>query len=254
MGDWNSVTAFLLATDNSGRSGSVSAPTPTTPSPVIVSPADGATFTFVQNTAISNITPSVTGGTGPYTWTATGLPAGLSINASTGVISGTPTTPGNASVAITVTDSSFPTALTDTNTFSVTVQSAASLNLVFWGSVANVPGSFTAGQIQALDNNMVSGNSAGGVSKSGRAGTYEFAASPPAPANTFKVIAWPTTYSSGGTLTLMVGGFPWGLNPGDNTMYQTGLIIGGTSYDVFVTSLTANGGFTTSGGNPVIVT
>ncbi|HEX8305814.1 MAG TPA: M4 family metallopeptidase, partial [Jatrophihabitans sp.] len=35
---------------------------------------------------------SASGGTAPYTWTATGLPAGLSINASTGLISGTPTT------------------------------------------------------------------------------------------------------------------------------------------------------------------
>ncbi|MCL1839971.1 S8 family serine peptidase [Candidatus Saccharibacteria bacterium] len=48
-------------------------------------------------------TLNVTGGTGPYTWSATGLPTGLTIS-SAGVISGTPTTAGAYSVRATVTD------------------------------------------------------------------------------------------------------------------------------------------------------
>src|SRR6201999_3409353 len=48
---------------------------------------------------------SASGGTAPYSWTATGLPAGLSINASNGVISGTATTAGTSSVTVTATDS-----------------------------------------------------------------------------------------------------------------------------------------------------
>ncbi|MDT7788940.1 MAG: hypothetical protein QOF58_7359 [Pseudonocardiales bacterium] len=47
---------------------------------------------------------AATGGTPPYTWSVSGLPAGLSANAS-GAISGTPTTAGTSTVTATVTDS-----------------------------------------------------------------------------------------------------------------------------------------------------
>jgi hypothetical protein len=40
----------------------------------------------------------------PLAWTATGLPLGLGINATTGTVSGTPTTPGVSSVTISATD------------------------------------------------------------------------------------------------------------------------------------------------------
>ncbi|WP_374947808.1 beta strand repeat-containing protein [Agreia sp.] len=50
--------------------------------------------------------PSVSGGTGPFTWTisAGSLPPGVSINASTGQIAGTPTTAGNFTVTVAATD------------------------------------------------------------------------------------------------------------------------------------------------------
>jgi hypothetical protein len=46
---------------------------------------------------------SVTGGTGPYTFTATGLPPGLTLS-TTGTLSGTPTTAGTYPVTVTATD------------------------------------------------------------------------------------------------------------------------------------------------------
>ncbi|BCY10906.1 putative Ig domain-containing protein [Actinoplanes sp. L3-i22] len=53
--------------------------------------------------AITNLTVTATGGTSPYTWTATGLPAGLAISTA-GVISGTPTTAGSSTVTLTAKD------------------------------------------------------------------------------------------------------------------------------------------------------
>ncbi len=59
---------------------------------------------------------SVTGGTAPYTFTFTGLPAGLSANGSS--ISGTPTAPGTSTVTVAVTDSS---GLSTSQTFTVVI-------------------------------------------------------------------------------------------------------------------------------------
>jgi Zn-dependent metalloprotease len=56
-------------------------------------------------TAIASFTLSASGGTAPYTWSATGLPPGLSIGSSTGTVSGTPTTAGTYNVTATATGS-----------------------------------------------------------------------------------------------------------------------------------------------------
>jgi prepilin-type N-terminal cleavage/methylation domain-containing protein len=47
---------------------------------------------------------TATGGAGPMTWSATGLPTGLSINTGNGLITGTPSTAGNYAVTVTVRD------------------------------------------------------------------------------------------------------------------------------------------------------
>src|SRR5579885_997489 len=70
------------------------------------------------------MTMAATGGIPPYTWSATGLPSGLSINASTGVISGTPSSASSGNVTIKVTDSTTPTALTASTTLPLTINSA----------------------------------------------------------------------------------------------------------------------------------
>jgi Zn-dependent metalloprotease len=74
----------------------------------------------------TSLTLSASGGVTPYTFSATGLPAGLSISSSTGVISGTPTTANTYSVTATVTDSATPTHATASQTFSWTINPAGS--------------------------------------------------------------------------------------------------------------------------------
>jgi len=61
------------------------------------------------------------GGTPPYTWISTALPAGLALAPATGAISGTPTASGNTSVTVTVTDSAAPTPTTSFKVFDLPV-------------------------------------------------------------------------------------------------------------------------------------
>jgi hypothetical protein len=68
-------------------------------------------------------TLAATGGVTPYTWSGTGLPPGLSVNAGTGVISGTPQAPGTFSVTVTVTDAENP-AMTASKQLSIVVKPA----------------------------------------------------------------------------------------------------------------------------------
>ncbi|GAA0388019.1 M4 family metallopeptidase [Streptomyces luteireticuli] len=72
----------------------------------VTSPGDQ---TSVVNQAVS-LQVKASGTTGSLTWSASGLPAGLTINSSTGLISGTPTTTGTSNVTVTVKDGSGKTA------------------------------------------------------------------------------------------------------------------------------------------------
>ncbi|MGW5328300.1 M4 family metallopeptidase [Streptomyces sp. NPDC004014] len=90
----------------------------------ITPPSNGVTVTnpgsqsATVGTAVSLQIQASSTNSGALTYSATGLPAGLSINSSTGLISGTPTTAGTSSTTVTVKDS---TGATGTAAFSWTV-------------------------------------------------------------------------------------------------------------------------------------
>ncbi|MEU5614697.1 M4 family metallopeptidase [Streptomyces sparsogenes] len=68
--------------------------------------------TSIVNQAVSLQITATSSNPGALTYAASGLPAGLSINSSTGLISGTPTTTGSGTVTVTVTDSAGKSATT----------------------------------------------------------------------------------------------------------------------------------------------
>ncbi|RAS62425.1 subtilisin family serine protease [Lentzea atacamensis] len=98
---------------------------------------------------------SASGGTAPYTWSVSGLPAGLSASAS-GAISGTPTTAGTSTVTATVTDSA---GKTGSATFTWTV------NAVGGGCDAKTNSTpVTIGDLQTVTSTIVISGCAGNAS------------------------------------------------------------------------------------------
>ncbi|MEU9104475.1 putative Ig domain-containing protein [Streptomyces xanthophaeus] len=91
------------------------------------------------------------GGTAPYTWSASGLPAGLSIAAATGTVTGAPTTAGTGQVTISATDAAgkkgsttFTWTVTTPGTGNPTLTSPGSQN-VYAGRPVSLPLTATGG-------------------------------------------------------------------------------------------------------------
>jgi hypothetical protein len=112
-----------------------SAPLITTASPL---PAGEQTLAY-------STTLGKSGGTAALSWSATSLPAGLTINASTGVISGTPTAAGTSTVAVTLTDAAGATAATS---LSLTINAAPAITGV---ALTNGNGAGGLGKIEKSD-------------------------------------------------------------------------------------------------------
>ncbi|HAM45800.1 MAG TPA: hypothetical protein DCM67_12365 [Propionibacteriaceae bacterium] len=111
----------ITVTDDKGKTDSVTVTLSVGPA---VSISTASLSNAVVGTAYS-FTVTATGGTSPFTWAATGLPSGLSMNTTTGVISGTPSAVATPNVTVTVTDD---TGKTDSETFALTIGPAVSIS------------------------------------------------------------------------------------------------------------------------------
>jgi hypothetical protein len=121
----------VTVTDSGGNTGTVNCSVTVNAPPT----ANCVSITAVQGVAITPVTMVGSGGTGgPYTFTATGLPAGLTMSSS-GTISGTPTVSGTFSYTVTVKDSA---GNTGTVNCSVTVHPGVSANCVSITAVQGV--------------------------------------------------------------------------------------------------------------------
>jgi PKD repeat protein len=131
----------------SAFSNEVSVTVPGTPPPLSMTTASLANGTIGLG---YSATLAATGGTVPYSWTiASGLlPSGLTLNAATGSITGTPTAAATSNFTVQVRDSASP-ATTISKVLSITV-SATPTNVTIWPSTA-VPGSVDGGPDGAVE-------------------------------------------------------------------------------------------------------
>ncbi|HEV7350496.1 Ig domain-containing protein [Telluribacter sp.] len=124
-------TYTLAVKDASGHIKTGSA---TLTNPLLITVSGTTPLSLVYNQAMSPVTYTKTNGTGsPATpWSATGLPAGVSINAASGELSGTPTATGSYNATITYTDANGCT-----GTLNIVVNVAPNLSNDTYAAVGN---------------------------------------------------------------------------------------------------------------------
>jgi Putative Ig domain len=170
--DAGSPYSITISATNSGGTGSATLIlTIKPPTPVITSPT-----TATGQVAVA-FSYTITATNNPTSYNATGLPAGLSVNTSTGLISGTPTTAGTYSVTISATNSGGTGSATLTLTIkppppvitsSLTATGTVGVAFSYQITASNSPTSFNA---TGLPSGLTVNTSTGLISGTPAAGT-----------------------------------------------------------------------------------
>jgi hypothetical protein len=198
--------------------------------PVIDSaePADGVVDVLYSHQYSS-------GGSVPITWSVTSgsLPAGLTLDPDTGVLSGIPTTATVYNWTVTAYNNCESGEDSQPTTMEITNDAPPSSDLLYWGEWnAALPGTFTEANILT---GLANGDIPGGPRSVDPATvvvlgviTLEF---PETTAETYRVLVVPTGYL---TSLEQPPGDDAILNPAVNTVYQAPLTVAGQSSDVYV--------------------
>ena len=154
-----SSNMYLRITNNSGSSNAITVTITYlslegtfngggTPSQLAISIPASASWTV--GTAISQ-TLSASGGTAPYTYQLTSgtLPTNVTLNSSSGLISGTPTTAGTGQFTVTVTDSASHTASSNSESWTVAAAGALTVSIPSHGDTWTVGTAISAIQVTA---------------------------------------------------------------------------------------------------------
>jgi len=207
----------VQATDSSSISGQRTYSGSVAAATVVLTPAASTLPAARLNTAYAGQTFTASGGTAPYTYASSGtLPTGMTFNASTGVLSGTPTAAGSFTFTITATDSS-------TGTGAPFTSGSTSYTLVV---------NSTNADLSALA--LSSGTLAPGFG----AGTLAYTATVPNTSSTVTVTA--TAADAGATILVngAAASTPVALNVGSNTVSIEVTAQDGTTKKTYVVTVT----------------